>query len=91
MPETNESRREFLKLVGYVPPIVLTLSVMPAYAQGGSGFIEDRLNGNNGIGNFNDPPPPGIEKQGLPQNDEIIVGPPGGGVGGPDYNGGGPK
>lgn len=90
MSEINESRREFLKIAGYVPPIVLTLSVMPAYAQSGSGAI-DRLQGNNGIGNFDDPPPPGIAKQGLPQNDEVIVGPTGNGVGGPDYNSGGPK
>jgi hypothetical protein len=87
----NESRRDFLKLAGYAAPVIITLNAMPAYAQAGSGLVEERLRGNNGIGNFEDPAPPGIAKQGLPQNDEIIVGPPGGGVGGPDYNGGGPK
>lgn len=39
MSEINESRREFLKIAGYAAPVVLTLSVMPAYAQSGSGVI----------------------------------------------------
>jgi hypothetical protein len=91
MAEINESRREFLKIAGYAAPVILTLSVMPAHAQSGSGVV-DLLRGNNGLGNFEDPPPPGILKQGLPQNDEIFVAPGGPSTpGGPDYNGGGPK
>lgn len=87
MSEINESRREFLKIAGYVAPVVLTLSVMPAHAQSGSGVPNLNREGcNNGLGNFDDCPPPGIEKQGLPQNDEIVVLP-----GDPDYQGGGPK
>jgi hypothetical protein len=91
MSEISESRREFLKIAGYVAPVVLTLSVMPAHAQSGSGVIERIVHGNNGLGNFEDPPPPGILKQGLNQNDETLVAPGGPGTpGGPDYNQGGP-
>jgi hypothetical protein len=88
MSEINESRREFLMLVGYVAPVVLTLSVMPAHAGTGSGNnVELKvLKGNNGLGNGPDGPPPGIFKQQLPQNDETPVQP-----GQPDYKDGGPK
>jgi len=87
MREINESRRDFLKIAGYVAPVVLTLSVMPAYAQSGSGSgVVDREFGNNGLGDLEDGPPPGIFKQGLPENDETHVEP-----GQPDYKGGGPK
>jgi len=85
MSEINGSRRDFLKIAGYVAPVVLTLSVIPAYAQSGSGVVERQF-GNNGLGNLEDGPPPGIFKQGLPQNDETHVEP-----GQPDYQGGGPK
>lgn len=86
MSEISESRREFLKVVGYVAPVVMTLSVMPAHAGTGSGYNVEKLKGNNGLGNLLDGPPPGIAKQGLPQNDESPVQP-----GQPDYQGGGPK
>ena len=88
MSAINESRREFLKIAGYAAPVILTLSAMPAYAQSGSGVPDSFNRGgcNNGLGNSDDCPPPGIEKQGLPQNDEIVVAP-----GDPDYKGGGPK
>ena len=69
---------------------VLTLSVMPAHAGTGSGYAppepDFKIKGNNGLGNGVDGPPPGIAKQGLPQNDETPVQP-----GQPDYKGGGPK
>jgi hypothetical protein len=43
----------------------------PAPEQGpGSGDGDDRPRGNNGLGNGEDPAPPGIAKQGKPQNDD---------------------
>ena len=38
-----ESRREFLKKVAYVAPVVLTLRAVPSFAAGGS------PRGNNGV------------------------------------------
>lgn len=93
MSEINESRREFLMIAGYVAPVVLTLSVIPAYATTGSGVNEVQLKGNNGLGNGLDGPPPGIAQQGLDQNDTPAEPgdpqyKPGGSAGG---QGGGPK
>jgi hypothetical protein len=44
---------------------------------------EDKLKGNNGLGNGEDPPPPGIAKQGKPQNDKPAK------PGNPQYKGSG--
>ena len=52
----ESSRRTFLKTVGYVAPVILTLQARPAFAQQGSG---GRPKGNNGVGNGEDPQPPG--------------------------------
>jgi len=49
----DESKRKFVKAVGYVAPAILTLKAVPAFAAAGSG-----RKGNNGIGNGTDPQPP---------------------------------
>lgn len=58
---TKNSRREFIKKVGYAAPAVLTIAAAPAFAKNGSGFTH----GNNGIGQEKhggfDGPPPGLE------------------------------
>jgi hypothetical protein len=64
MAEQNDSRREFLKKLGYAAPVVLTFKAMPALARAGS------LKGNEGLGNGEDAPPPGHE---INQNDEPAV------------------
>ena len=52
----NESKRDFLKKAAYVAPAILTLKAMPAFAGSGSGRSQ---HGNNGVGNGQDPQPPG--------------------------------
>lgn len=58
MSEQKNSRREFLKKLGYTAPVVLTFKAAPAFAKLGS------LRGNNGIGQEKrglfDGPPPGL-------------------------------
>ncbi len=55
----QQSRRNFLKKVGYTAPAILTISAVPAFAKNGSGVA-----GNNGIGQEKrglfDGPPPGL-------------------------------
>jgi hypothetical protein len=55
---TNEqiSKRKLLKKAAYVAPAILTLKAMPSFASQGS------LKGNNGVGNGEDPQPPGDPK-----------------------------
>lgn len=59
---SKNSRREFIKKVGYVAPAILTIAAVPAFAKNGSGF---KTHGNNGIGQEKrglfDGPPPGLE------------------------------
>jgi hypothetical protein len=52
----NQSKRDFLKKSAYVVPMILTLKAIPAFAGSGSGRTE---HGNNGVGNGQDPQPPG--------------------------------
>lgn len=56
----EQSRRDFLRKVGYVAPVILTMKALPAIAGIGS-------HGNNGIGQEKrgiiDGPPPGLAKQ----------------------------
>ncbi len=51
-PDTS-SRRSFVKTAAYVTPLILSLKAEPAFASYGSG------KGNNGLGNGEDPQPPG--------------------------------
>jgi len=37
MKQANESRRRFVKKALYIPPAIATLTVLPAFAQSGSG------------------------------------------------------
>jgi hypothetical protein len=57
----QQSRRNFLKKVGYTAPVILTINAAPAFAKNGSGAT---TNGNNGIGQEKrglfDGPPPGL-------------------------------
>jgi len=67
MSENNSknSRREFIKKVGYAAPAVLTIAAAPAFAKNGSCFTGQDDHGNNGIGQEKhgsfDGPPPGLE------------------------------
>lgn len=72
----QNSRREFLKKAGYTAPAILTISAVPAFAKNGS----VRPKGNEGVGNGEDPPPPGHDEN---QNDG-----PGTGPGNPGSQGG---
>lgn len=56
MNEKQESKRDFLKKAAYVVPTILTLKAIPTFAGSGSGRAEK---GNNGVGNGEDPQPPG--------------------------------
>ncbi|MGH9426160.1 MAG: hypothetical protein ACRD2L_07650 [Terriglobia bacterium] len=56
MTEKQESKRDFLRKSAYVVPTILTLKAIPAFAGSGSGRSE---HGNNGVGNGQDPQPPG--------------------------------
>jgi hypothetical protein len=67
MTENQESKRDFLKKAAYVVPTILTLKAIPAFAGSGSG----REHGNNGVGNGQDPQPPGNP----PLNDGAGTGP----------------
>lgn len=49
----DESKRKFVKTVGYVAPAILTLKAVPAFAATGS-----VRRGNDGVGNGLDPQPP---------------------------------
>jgi len=40
MKQANESRRRFVKKALYIPPAIATLTVLPAFAQSGSGQPE---------------------------------------------------
>lgn len=55
------SRRAFLTALTYVAPAILTLQARPAFAQLGSGTPNKpkKPKGNNGVGNGEDPQPPG--------------------------------
>lgn len=59
----QESRRDFLKKIGYVAPVILTMNALPSLARAGSPFAH----GNNGIGQekrgIYDDCPPGLCKQ----------------------------
>lgn len=56
----QKSRRDFLKTMGYVAPVILTMKAVPALAGSGSRCMR----GNNGIGQekrgYFDGPPPGL-------------------------------
>ena len=41
MKQANESRRRFVKKALYIPPAIATLTVLPAFAQSGSGQPEN--------------------------------------------------
>jgi hypothetical protein len=64
MSENNhqQSRRDFLKKVGYTAPVILTMTAVPAFARNGSPVTYQH--GNNGIGQEKrgiiDGPPPGL-------------------------------
>ena len=49
----DDSRREFVNKMAYTVPLILTLKAEPAFAANGS------EKGNNGVGNGQDPQPPG--------------------------------
>ncbi len=66
MTENEQSKREFIKKTAYVIPSILTLKAIPAFAGTGSGESEisgshfsESNKGNNGVGNGEDPQPPG--------------------------------
>jgi len=69
MDKCHESKRDFLKTVAYVAPVIATFSVAPALA----GFGSARSKGNNGVGNGYDGQPPGNP----PQNDTCATAAPG--------------
>ena len=57
-----ESRRNFLRKGAYLAPVVLSFAVRPSFAQngyGGNGKGKTFPKGNNGVGNGEDPQPPG--------------------------------
>jgi hypothetical protein len=62
----EQSRRDFLRKVGYVAPVILTMKSLPALAGLGSHKLHCEK-GNNGIGQEKrgiiDGPPPGLAKQ----------------------------
>ena len=51
--EHDDSRREFVNKIAYTVPLILSLKAAPAFASVGS------TKGNNGVGNGQDPQPPG--------------------------------
>jgi len=80
MSEVNNSRRQFVQKVAYTAPLILTVSVMPAFAKTGSAHCD------NGVG----PPPadpdcnpPGLVDKPLNNNDDTFGTP-----GGPQNQGG---
>ena len=52
----DNSRRDFLKKVAYTAPLVMTVGVRASYARNAYG---GGPKGNNGVGNGEDPQPPG--------------------------------
>ena len=50
-------KRKFVQRAAYVAPAILTLTAIPSFASSGSGW--NRPKGNEGVGNGEDPPPPG--------------------------------
>lgn len=58
MDKCNNSKREFLKTVAYVTPVIATFKATPALAAIGS-VANHKPKGNNGVGNGCDPQPPG--------------------------------
>lgn len=68
MTEEQISKRELLKKAAYIAPAILTLKAVPSFAKNGSGLNEK---GNNGVGNGEDPQPPGNP----PVNDGSGTGP----------------
>ena len=79
--EHKQSRRDFLKKVGYTAPAILTMAAVPSIAKSGS-KPHVCLKGNNGIGQYitrgiEDPPPPGLQsKSGKDFNDGGMFVPP---------------
>lgn len=65
MSKNKNSKREFLKKVVYIAPVIASFKVTPALAAIGS-VSHHRRKGNNGVGNGCDPQPPGNP----PVNDE---------------------
>ena len=66
MTENEQSKRDFIKKTAYVVPCILTLKAIPAFAGSGSGeaktagsYSGEDKKGNNGVGNGEDPQPPG--------------------------------
>ena len=59
MTEEQISKRELLKKAAYIAPVILTLKAVPSFAANGSDLKEK---GNNGVGNGEDPQPPGNPK-----------------------------
>ena len=59
MTEEQISKRELLKKAAYIAPVILTLKAVPSFAANGSDLKEK---GNNGLGNGEDPQPPGNPK-----------------------------
>ena len=57
----DESRRSFIAKAVYVTPLILSLKADPSFASSGSGgqSWNGPANGNNGVGNGEDPAPPG--------------------------------
>jgi len=75
--KSKNSRREFIKKVGYATPAILTIAAAPAFAKNGS-----VAHGNNGIGQEKrglfDGPPPGLsDKPNQDFNDNGSFAPPG--------------
>jgi len=54
--ERDDSRRVFVSKIAYTVPLILSLKVEPAFAGVGS---TKGPKGNNGVGNGQDPQPPG--------------------------------
>jgi hypothetical protein len=57
MNDNNRSRREFIKKVAYVAPVVLTLNANAAFASQGSNLS---VHCDNGFGTGSDCSPPGL-------------------------------
>jgi hypothetical protein len=57
----DESRRSFITKAVYVTPLILSLKADPSFASSGSGTENSKhpWKGNNGVGNGQDPAPPG--------------------------------
>ena len=45
MPDQKETRREFIKKIAYIPPVILTLVAAPAFASNGSGYRSKKYYG----------------------------------------------